>query len=87
MKNKIKLNVNYDAFCNWYFSDSMYADQVVEDLIKDGEVSIQCIADRVGYLPLDLVLNPEVVSDKDKDCDEIHETALQEIFKVILVRK
>ena len=50
--NKIELKIDYDEFCNWYFDDDadIKADKI-DNLIKDGVVSIQCIADRVCYLP------------------------------------
>jgi len=50
-------------------------------------VSIQCIANKVTYLPLKLVQNTEVIKDEDLDGEEIHEIALKERFKVILLRK
>ena len=84
--NKIKLKVNYDDFCNWYFDDDadIQAD-TIDNLIKDGVVSIQCIADRVCYLPLHLIKNQELINKNDITDGYIKEPNRK--YKVILLRK
>ena len=96
MKKKIELKVDYEAFCNWYFDD-ITADSVITDLINDGVVSIQCIADKVYYIPLRLVKNPEAVKGEDLEDSELYgtdedfvenaEICAKDRYSVVLVRK
>lgn len=82
--NKIELKVDYDEFCNWYFDD-ITSDSIITDLITDGVVSIKCIADSVGYLPLSLIQNQDDIDKDDIEDEEIVE--LNNRYKINLLRK
>ena len=82
--NKIELKIDYDEFCNWYFDDRDNASSTVQELIRDGVVSIQCIANKVGIIPLELLQNEIDVDYTDVDYDELE---VNDKYKIILTRK
>lgn len=79
------LKVDYCDFCNWYFSDADTMADTIDKLIKDGAVSIQCIADRVSYIPMSLVDNKESVEKEDIEYEEIPQ--VNNKYKIKLIQK
>ena len=82
--NKIELKVSYDDFCNWYFDDDTIESTVL-DLIAEGTLSIQCIANKVVYLPLSLVQNQDDINEEDIEDDEISDP--NDKYRIILTKK
>ena len=60
----ITVNVDYYGFCKWYF-DKETKNNAIENLIAFGNIDVEDIANHVGYLPLIVISNPEVIDKKD----------------------
>ena len=73
--NKIKLEIDYDGFCSWYFSDMGRSElaSVVEDLIDDGKISVKGYLDNVEYIPYNVIVNKDdvILCDMNEERDEL----------------
>jgi hypothetical protein len=65
---KATIKVNYDGFVQFYFYASDYKsiwEDTIKNLIDNGEVTVQGCLEEAGYIPLNIVENPEDVDEDD----------------------
>jgi len=64
-KIKLKvLEIPYEDFCSWYF-DKNTIETTIENLIASGYEDVEEIANNVGYMPLSLIINQEIIDKHD----------------------
>ena len=83
---KKELLVDYHKFASWYF-DKYTTEGLADDLTKKGTLSLDSYAQGVGYLPLSLVLNPQIVDRADIQDDEIQSPCEGAKYIIKLVKK
>jgi len=72
MKKKKVIYVSYANFCEWYFDGDRDSNgSIVKDLIDFRTISVDKYANEVGYLPVGIILNLEVVDKNDIFHEEV----------------
>ena len=77
-KKKKTIIVDKKKFCEWYIDEDTrdgLGDNCVSGLIDEGEyhITLQDCLDDIGYLPLSMIINKEVIDKEDIDDYEIEE--------------
>jgi len=81
--DKKTLYINVNKFVEWYF-DKNARELEIENLIEEGIVSLGDIVEEVGYIPIYIIENKEMVDRKDiVDDMEIYDPS--EIYHLVLV--
>mgnify|MGYP001397525613 CR=1 FL=1 len=87
---KRTLLINKVEFCAWYFSDTtreIEGNALINELISKGEVTetLLGILERVGYIPIRLVINKEYILQEDIDAGEISDP--NDTYKIVFKEK
>ena len=78
------LEVDYQGFCDWYF-DKITIGGVIDSLIVKGQISLEGLANELGYLPVNIVKNQSHIRENDIKDEEIEEPRARG-YKIKLIK-
>ena len=62
----IELRIDKARFCEWYFNNSEESEYVLNDLIEKETIHLSDYLEDIGYLPIDMVVNPTAILQEDR---------------------